>query len=128
MDGCELWRIHEGGIIWIEYVADFGRHPAAIQCEPAGRIASMYRVLSATVIRTTLVLKVLPDGLRRSDGGRYLEVDGQPERKLEVRGGRVLFERDDTISDDRLVFCDLPDFPANELVGQKLIPVTPVVW
>jgi hypothetical protein len=83
----------------------------------------MYRVLSATVRHGSLILGVNLEPPYPDDrSSNWLEVIGNPSRRLRYRLSRIVFNADQSVSSRRIVVCEPPDFPFEELKGQLLGP------
>jgi hypothetical protein len=79
----------------------------------------IYRVLGASVHRQTGILSVQIE--ESKDGaGPDLEVEGQPEKKLQYRAGRIVYDNDN-VTNKRILIIELPEFPIEELKGQRLL-------
>lgn len=82
-----------------------------------------YRVLHASVYRTTGILRVDYESCEPSDLGKpLLIVEGEPTRRLQVRGGRILFDENNQIRSQRILLIEPPHFPIIELIGKRLVP------
>ena len=83
----------------------------------------MYKVLSAQAIRGQLVLGVeIQEPHDFGWRGRTIEVAENPDRRLTICGGRIVFDSEDRVTSRRILICDAIDFPPNELIGQQLRP------
>ncbi|MEM7799815.1 MAG: hypothetical protein AAF633_11540 [Chloroflexota bacterium] len=69
------------------------------------------------------MLEVLPVGSPVTPGP-YLRVEGDPTRKVIVRGGRGIFDENKNRLPGSLLLIDPPDFDIQSLVGETLIPST----
>jgi hypothetical protein len=80
---------------------------------------TVYRVLRASIYRRSGILIVKIEESNDRDGPDF-EIDGQPEKKLRFRLGRVVFDGD-TLSNKRILVIEPPEFPVEELVGRRIL-------
>lgn len=80
---------------------------------------TVYRVLGASIQRRSGILSVEIEVSDNQDGPGF-EIEGQPERKIRFRSGRVVFE-DDALSNKRILIIEPPDFPIEELVSCRIL-------
>jgi hypothetical protein len=79
----------------------------------------IYRVLRASLYRRSGILSVQIEGSK--DGvGPDLEVEGQPEKKLRYRAGRIVYGSGN-VTNKRILIIEPPDFPIEELKDQRLL-------
>lgn len=79
----------------------------------------MYLILGAFYTKFTLVFRV-----QRNEAEEPQNVPVELQYKAKTRGGRSLFNADDTIAPHFLIFSDASthSVPAHELVGKWLVP------
>jgi hypothetical protein len=83
---------------------------------------STYIVRSASIRRNSGILGVELEVLDPKLGC-ILEVVGQPGKRVTFRVGRPVFDDADGVLSKSIMIIEPPDFPIQELVGQRLADV-----
>ncbi len=80
---------------------------------------TVYCVLGASIYRRSCILSV---EIEESDdrAGPDFQIEDQPERKLQFRAGRVVYEGD-VPTNKRILIIEPPGFPVEELVGRRIL-------
>jgi hypothetical protein len=84
---------------------------------------SIYYVLRASLYRKTVITTVLVKEAGGNHGGHGsdMEVEGMNGLTVRCRGGRIVWNEDNTISKRLILFIEPPDFPVGELKGRRLL-------
>ena len=79
---------------------------------------SVYRVLSASICRGSGILSIAIED-SDSEANPELEVEGQPEKTIRVKTCRIVYDGD-SVSNRRIFVINIPNFPIDKLIGQRL--------
>ena len=89
---------------------------------------AIYRVHSASLSRRgngLLVVTTEVRGGRHGGHGLDLEVEGWDGKTVRFRGGRIVWDENNEISEKWIMFIEPPGFSIEELKGRKLLGSEP---
>lgn len=79
----------------------------------------VYRVLHATARRSSGILRVIPED-DLPNNSFCLAVEGEPDKKLQIQAGRPIFNEDGSLSVEKILIVESPDFDLTTLIGKRL--------
>ena len=83
---------------------------------------STFRVLHASVLRDSGILRVVPEG-DPSDDSLSFSVEGEPDKRLQFRTARPIYDSNGELLSERIFVVDRPEFDLTTLIGKRICNV-----